>query len=432
MFFEIIIGKIVSRISEFLNIGSGSTWPGHIILNLDKKFISKILNKNPHLKIIIIAGTNGKTTTTALTCYILEKLGFKVFSNKEGANLINGIASVLLKKSTFFGKLNYDFAVFEVDEFSLPLILNKISANYIFLLNLFRDQLDRYGEVNTIGTRWFNQLKNINKDTILIVNGDDPYLFFNSQKLINKKIYFGIPGTLMKLKNLTHDIDFIYCPNCQTILKYKKISYSHLGDYYCQKCGFKRGSQINDFKNHKIKYPVEGLYNIYNTNAVLSFIKEVFKIEDFNKLLKNFKTPFGRQEEIEYKNRTFFLLLSKNPAGFNQSIKAVNKILKNKKANLLIILNNRIPDGLDVSWIWDVDFDNILKNAKNIYISGDRIYDMALRFKYENIKTKIFSNYKKAIEEMIKISKKGEKIFVLPTYSAMLELRKFLIGKKFN
>lgn len=431
MFFEILIGKIISKISEFLNIGSGSTWPGHIALKFNQEFIEKILKKNPQLKIIIVAGTNGKTTTTALINHILKKLGFKIFSNQEGANLLNGIASIIVKKANFFGKLAYDFAIFEVDEFNLPLVLKKIFPDYIFLLNLFRDQLDRYGEVNTIGLRWFNQLKNIKKQSILIVNADDPFLFFNSEKLVNKKIYFGVSDKFMKLKKLTHDIDFIYCPNCQTILKYKKISYSHLGDYYCEDCGFKKTDQIINFKNVKINYPLKGLYNVYNTNAVLSFIREVFKIKNFNNLLKDFQSPFGRQEEIVYQDRIFFLLLSKNPAGFNQSIKTINKILKNKKANILIILNNRIPDGQDVSWIWDVDFKNILKNAKNIFLAGDRVYDLALRFKYENKNTKNFTDFKKAIEEIIKKSKKGEKIFVLPTYSAMIDLRKFLVGKKF-
>lgn len=430
MFFQILIGKIISKISEVFNIGSGSTWPGHIVLKTDKKIIEKIIKKNPHLKIIIVAGTNGKTTTTALLSHVLNKLGYKVFYNYEGANLLNGIASILIKKTNLFGKINYDYGVFEVDEFSFPQIIDKISPDYVFLLNLFRDQLDRYGEVNTIGYRWFQSFKKLKKETIFIVNGDDPFLFFNAEKLKNKKIYFGVTKKSMKLKELTHDIDFNYCPNCQKILNYQAIAYSHLGDFYCS-CGFKRSSDIYDFANEKINYPVKGLYNIYNTNAVLSFLKEVLKIDKFNQLLKDFQPVFGRQEKIFYKNRIFFLLLSKNPAGFNQSLRIIKKILKNKKGNILIILNNRIPDGTDVSWIWDVDFQMIRKNVKNLFVSGDRVYDMALRFKYEDINTKNFVNFKEAIEKIIKSTKNDEIIYVLATYSAMLEVRKFLVGKKF-
>ncbi|MCS6956451.1 MAG: MurT ligase domain-containing protein [Patescibacteria group bacterium] len=432
MFLYIFVAKIVSFLSEKLKIGSGSTWPGHLILKFDNNFIEKIIKKNPHLKIIFVAGTNGKTTTVSLLSFILKKLGYKVFYNQEGANLVNGIISAFIKNSDIFGNIKKDYAVFEVDEFSFPQILKKIpNPQAIIILNLFRDQLDRYGEVNTIGWRWFNAFKDIDKNTLFVVNADDPFLYHESKKLENQKIFFGIDKKLMTKKSLSSDIDFSYCPNCQNILTYKKIAYSHLGDFYCQKCGFKRTQELEDFSQQKIRYQLYGIYNIYNTNAVLSLIKNIFQIKiNFNYLLKDFQPAFGRQEEIIYKNRKFFILLSKNPAGFNQSIQTIKDILKEKKANFLIILNNRIPDGLDISWIWDVDFQLILENSKNIYISGDRAYDMGLRFKYEEAKTKIFTDFKQAINEIVKKTKEREKIFVLPTYSAMLELRKFLIGRK--
>lgn len=434
MFFSILVGKIIYFISKNFHIGNGSTWPGHIVLNIDKKFIEKILKKNPHLKIILVAGTNGKTTTVSLISFTLEKLGYKVFYNEEGANLLNGIASTFVKKINIFGKVNYDFAVFEVDEFSLPLIIEKINNLYVIvILNLFRDQLDRYGEVNTIGLRWFNSFEKIKDRTFFIVNGDDPFLYYQSKKNLKKVAFFGIEKKLMKKEKLSSDIDFNYCPQCLNILSYKKISFSHLGDYYCQICGFKRNNLlIDDFKNQNINYPLYGIYNIYNTNAVLLLLKKLFGLKNnFSKIFKNFTPAFGRQEKIVYKERVFYLFLSKNPAGFNQSLETIKNILKRKKANFLFILNNRIPDGLDISWIWDIDIELIFKNIKKIYVSGDRVYDMALRFKYEGIKTKVFEKFEKAVGDIIKKTKKNEKIYVLPTYSAMLELRKFLIGKKF-
>ncbi len=435
----ILICKIISWISQIFNLGSGSTWPGHLALKLNDKFIEDVVNKNKNLKIIVIAGTNGKTTSTALLKFLLEKSGKKVFTNSEGANLLNGVASSIIKNSNIFSQLKYDYAIFESDEFNLPLLFKKISPDKILILNLFRDQLDRYGEVNTIALKWLESLKTLSAKTEVFINGDDPQLYFIGSKLSQKVQYFGVETSLMKLKNIPHDVDSIFCPVCLSLLHYHQLSFAHLGDFYCSNCQFKRGKVI-DFSQEKISYPMEGLYNVYNTNAVLllfnSLISEQFvipvKTGIQNKWLSEFTPTFGRQEEIIYKNRKVFILLSKNPAGFNQSIQTVKQILKNKKTNFLIILNNQIPDGQDVSWIWDVDFAPILSSAKNIYVSGDRVYDLNLRLRYENDKKKIltFENLLDAIESIVNKTKEGKRLFVLPTYSAMLEVRKILLGRK--
>jgi len=429
----LVVGKLISLLSSALNFGSGSTWPGHVALKLEKNFIKKILTKNKNLKIIVVTGTNGKTTTTSLITYIIKDLGYKVFSNPEGANLLNGIASTLIKNSNIFGKLDFDFLVLETDEFSFPHLIDQITPQAVVILNLFRDQLDRYGEVNTIGLRWFKALQNLTKETTLVINGDDPFLFFNAKKLLTKNIFFGVDEQLMKLKNIPHDVDFHYCPNCQSPLTYKGISYAHLGNYFCKNCGFKKQFININIAGKKINYPLEGLYNIYNTNAVMTLAAFFLKadLKKVNQSLSHFKPAFGRQEKIVYQERKVFILLSKNPAGFNQSLKSVSDILKNKKTNFLVVLNDRIPDGQDVSWIWDVDFENIVKKAKNIFVSGDRVYDMAIRFKYENKKVLPISNLKKAVEKAVERTDKNDILFILPTYSAMLEIRKILVGRKF-
>ena len=239
----------------------------------------------------------------------------------------------------------------------------------------------------------------------------------------------------MKLKEIPNDVDSIYCPVCLSLLKYNQLAYAHLGDFYCSNCNFKRfGEKISDFSNTKINYPMSGLYNIYNTNAVLLLIKSLINIniEDINKWLSKFTPAFGRQEEIVYKNRKVFILLSKNPAGFNQSIQTVSEMVDKEKSNFLVILNNRIPDGLDVSWIWDVDFKPILDSANNVYVSGDRVYDMNLRLRYENDRKNImtFENLSDAIESIVNKTKEGKRLYILPTYSAMLEVRKILLGRK--
>jgi len=191
------------------------------------------------------------------------------------------------------------------------------------------------------------------------------------------------------------------------------------------------------FSKEKITYPMKGLYNVYNTNAILQLFESLNivipkNVGNINKWLADFVPAFGRQEEIIYKNRKVFILLSKNPAGFNQSIQTVSEITNKNKANFLIILNNRIPDGLDISWIWDVDFQPILDVANNIYVSGDRVYDINLRLRYENDVRNImtFENLSDAIESIVSKTKEGERLYILPTYSAMLEVRKILLGRK--
>ncbi len=433
-FFLILLGKLIIKISRLLNIGSGSTWPGHLALIINDKFIEDVINKNKGLKIIIIAGTNGKTTSTTLLKFLLKKSGKKVFTNSEGANLLNGVASSIINNSNIFSQLKYDFAVFESDELNLSLLLKKISPDKILILNLFRDQLDRYGEVNAIVSKWRESLKTSSEKTEVFINGDDPQLYYIGSKLSQKVQYFGVETKLMKVKNIPNDVDSIYCPVCLSLLKYNELSYAHLGDFYCSNCQFKRSEKVIDFSKEKINYPMEGLYNVYNTNAILLLIKSLINVENkyVNQWLQAFSPVFGRQEEIIYKNRKIFILLSKNPAGFNQSIQAIKNILKKKKANFFIILNNRIPDGQDISWIWDVDFKPIFEAADNIYVSGDRVYDLNLRLRYENKEKKIitFESLPDAIESIIYKTKTGERLFILPTYSAMLEVRKILLGRR--
>ena len=272
----ILIGKLIINISKVFNFGSGSTWPGHIALTINNKFIENVIDNNKDLKIIVIAGTNGKTTSTALLKFILEKSGKKVFTNNEGANLLNGVASSIIKNISVSSKLKFDFAIFESDEFNLPLLLRKISPDKILILNLFRDQLDRYGEVNTIALKWLESLKTLTDKTEVFINGDDPQLYYIGTTLTKKVQYFGIEKKLMKLKDIPNDVDSIYCPVCLSMLKYHRLSYAHLGDFYCSKCDFKRfGEVVNDFSDAKINYPMSGLYNVYNTNAVLLLSKSL-------------------------------------------------------------------------------------------------------------------------------------------------------------
>jgi len=422
----ILFGNLLSGISRFFNFGSGSTWPGHIALSVNKNFIKDLL-KNSKTKIILIAGTNGKTTTGRLIQTILEKNGRKVFQNQAGANLLNGIASSLISNSSLLGKIEKDFAIFEIDENTLPLVLKEIdNPSFIIILNLFRDQLDRYGEVNTISRKWSEAFKKLSKQTTLILNADDPQVAYLALHLEGANVnYFGI-NAKNSANKIQHASDSIYCPNCSAKLFYKTICFSHLGDWSCGECGYKHPQKT--FTSFPF-YPLSGTYNEYNTNAAVLLAQTIgFEKEKIIVSLKDFKPVFGRQEILNINGIRVQIFLSKNPTGFNESLKTIINL---GAKNLLLLLNDRIPDGRDVSWIWDVDFEDFSSKFRNVVVSGDRVFDMGLRLKYAEFRS--FETEKKlanAVNMAISKTPKNETLYILTTYSAMLDVRKILTGKK--
>ncbi len=417
----IAIGKTLSKTSRLMNRGNGSTWPGHIALKGNKQFIKQILDASK-IKIIIVAGTNGKTTTAALIKTSLEHNGFTVLQNDSGANLLNGIASTILLNTNVSGKLNHDYAIFEVDENALPLILKQVTPDYLLLLNLFRDQLDRYGEVNTIASKWKDAIKNLPEKTKLILNANDPQIAFLGNDYT--ATYFGIENATDN-QTPQHAADSIYCPRCNEKLTFKATYFSHIGDWYCKHCKLNR-PQIT--KSLAAECGLSGIYNQFNILAATLVLKQTGLTEkQIGNSLLDFKPAFGRQEIIKYKDKNVQIFLSKNPTSFNQSFTAIRD---QGAKTLLIVLNDRIPDGRDVSWIWDVDLPGI-ENFSQILLAGDRVYDMALRVKYEDYKNyQTFENLEEAIESGTHATAQNETFFILPTYSAMLEVRKILTGKK--
>ncbi len=426
----IALGKAISKISQSLNRGNGSTWPGHIALKGNKNFIRDIL-ANSNIKIIIVAGTNGKTTTAGLIREGLEKNGKKVIQNNSGANLINGLASSLLLHTNTSGKLTQDYALFEVDENALPRVLEQITPDYLVLLNLFRDQLDRYGEINTITKKWNEAISKLPEKTKLILNADDSQIAYIGLKNKINTLYFSLDFN--KSKEQSHEAaDSVSCPKCGNNLTFKTTTFSHLGEWRCTNCGL---TQPKPTMNSFSLYPLSGTYNKYNTHAAALTLEDIgMSKKEIADAFSQFIPIFGRQEIIKYHERNVQLFLSKNPTSFNQSYQTIKEL---SASTLLIVLNDRIPDGRDISWIWDTDLSGI-ENFKHVILSGDRVYDMSLRIKYElheqwkaeNDRLVIEPDLKKAIDFAVNQTSKNETLFILPTYSAMLDARKILTGKK--
>ena len=432
----ILFGKVLAKAAQVMNLGHGSTWPGHLALKINKHFVQQLI-QTTKMKTILVAGTNGKTTTSSLIKCALENNGKKVIQNESGANLLNGIASTLLLHATIRGNLAYDYAIFEVDENALPKVLTEMQPDYLVLLNLFRDQLDRYGEVNTIVANWKRAIEKLSKKTTLILNADDPQVASLGEK--QTTVYFGLQPSQFSTKSIEHAADSVFCPNCNKKLTFTHVAFSHLGDWKCNTCGLKRPAITGQTPSSpdqigiqsgqtKTVYPLPGLYNKYNTLAAKCVLDAIgLSDQQINDSFLTFTPAFGRQEIINYKNHHVQLFLSKNPTSFNQSYQTIKEL---GGKTILIVLNDRIPDGRDISWIWDVDFPDI-QSVKNIIIAGDRAIDMGLRIKYEEYKNyQIYNDLEQAIDAGVTSLRDNETLFILPTYSAMLEVRKILTGKK--
>ncbi len=425
----VLFGKTFSQLSQMLNLGNGSTWPGHIALLFNRNFISQQVSRTD-LKTIVVGGTNGKTTTAKLIKHILEFGGMKVIHNESGANLLNGIASSLILYANARGSISAEYAIFEADENTLPLLLQEITPDYILLLNLFRDQLDRYGEIDSIAKNWEETIKKLPKKTVLILNADDPEVAYIGENKKIRSLYFGLNHN-GKSGQPEHAADSIYCPRCSSALTYDFVTLSHLGKWHCDSCGLKRKDPFVTSFQH---YALSGTYNKYNTLAAVLLTKTLgIPIETIIKACKTFTPVFGRQETLAYKNKTVQIFLSKNPTGFNESLKTIKSL---GAAHILFVLNDNIADGKDVSWIWDVDTKMLINSKINLTISGTRAYDMGLRMKYSqkyqisNIKYQIEKNVKRALTTAINKTQNKETLFILPTYTAMLEVRKIITGKK--
>lgn len=425
-FLLILIGKLISLLSKAVGKGNGSTWPGHIALTFNPNFLEDITNESK-TKIIVIAGTNGKTTTSRILTTLLRIEGNSVIQNTSGANLLNGIASALLLNTDVRGRLNADYAVFEVDENTLPLFLAHVTPNAVILLNLFRDQLDRYGELDSIAKKWKGALQTLSDKTTLILNADDPLVAYLAKNMSASIAYVGLSDNHKGQKSFEHAADSVYCPNCGSKLTYKKIFYSHLGIWKCPHCHIKRPKPTMS----ELTSPLPGTYNMYNTLAAVLTAKSLgISQQTIDSALPTVTPAFGRQEKLVYKGKQIQVFLSKNPISMNESLRAIADL---GAKYVLFVLNDRIPDGRDVSWIWDIDVEQYCTVFDSIVVSGDRCYDMGLRIYYaqggQSEKLKIIEDLKEAIDTSITSLKQGETLYVLPTYSAMLGVRKIVIGR---
>ncbi|MBE8985689.1 MurT ligase domain-containing protein [Nostoc sp. LEGE 12450] len=429
--FAVSVAKSVTFIVRSLRLGAASVLPGSIARRIEPRLL-ELLSQQVKNGVILIAGTNGKTTTALLLCTILERKGFRVTHNSTGANLENGLMTALLESTNLLGTLNTDYAILEVDENIVPRVLKPLQPRIILCLNLFRDQLDRYGEVDTISKRWTKVISTLPTETVVIPNADDPTLSNLGQQLPQRVLFFGLNEPEHYLEAIPHAVDSIYCPKCGHSLDYKGVYLSHLGDFTCPKCGFTKSKPT--LESSEWSQILVGLYNKYNTLAAATAAIELGVDEvTIRDTINNFQAAFGRAEDLVINGKRVRILLSKNPVGTNETIRVVTQ---STDKTTLLVLNDRTPDGTDVSWIWDVDTEKLVERGGTLVVSGDRVYDMALRLRYSqkspesSINLIVEEDLRQAIATALEHTPENETLHILPTYSAMLEVREVLTGRK--
>ena len=435
---SILAGKITLFISKNLLKG-GSTFPGTVALKFDKEILKKVAKG---YKVILVTGTNGKTTTTSMITNIFKANGHTVITNNTGANLFRGIVACFIDNYKFFNKKHDSYAIIEVDEANLKYITKYITPEIITVTNLFRDQLDRYGEVYTTLTKILEGITLV-PESKLVLNGDESLL--GKLDVKNELVFYGFKTAINENKTIDVNADSKFCKFCKTPYSYNFVTYNHLGDYYCTGCGYthpaiKYGvdevldltseSSTVKFGDTEIFLGQSGIYNIYNALCAYAITKEL-NVDDstIKKSLESQSSSFGRQEIINIDDKEVKIILVKNPAGYNQ---ALDTLCLNKDSfSCAFLLNDNYADGRDVSWIWDVNFENLKDvNLDEVYVSGLRAFDMAVRLKTAGIspsKLIIEEDYEN-LTSKIKDGK-NNKLYILATYTAMINYRKYLHSK---
>jgi lipid II isoglutaminyl synthase (glutamine-hydrolysing) len=438
---EVAAARAAAGLSRLARTGGGTTLPGKLLAKLDPGSIDRLAARLP-LGSALISATNGKTTTAAMAAEILAP-GARLAHNSSGANLVSGVASALLAAE------DADLGLFEVDEAALPEVAKRLRPRAVCLANLFRDQLDRYGELELIAERWREAVRRLAPEAALAVNGDDPQVGDLARERAGALV-FGLDDPRHAHPGLQHAADSKWCLRCGTPYEYAAAYVGHLGDYRCPACGHGRPALDVAARNvelagleavafdlatpqgdRRVTLRVPGLYNVYNALAAAS-LAHVLRtgLDDIAAGLQRFSAAFGRFERIALGDKRLLVLLIKNPAGANEVVRTL--IAGGPPTLALIALNDGIADGRDVSWIWDVDFEPLLERLERVIATGDRAAELALRCKYAGFPAdaiEVLPDLGRALDRGLAETPEGGELVALPTYTAMLALRK-IVGER--
>jgi UDP-N-acetylmuramyl tripeptide synthase len=447
--------KVTGVAIRRLGRGGGTAAPGLVAERIDPGLVSKIANRLPH-GVIVVAGTNGKTTVARMLADILGAHGHRVAHNRSGSNLLRGVTSAFASQADLLGDPRADIGVIESDEAAFPEIVRRLRPSVVVLNNLFRDQLDRYGELDAIASLWRPALEELPDSSTIVVNVDDPTLAAITEGLTVRRLGFGLsddnPAYL--LDAIPHAADAKSCRRCGRDLSYDHLYSAHLGAWRCLGCGATRPAL--DFAGTRIalhgvealdlgvirtggttiglQLAIPGLYNAYNAVAATA-AADSLGIPDRTvaAALGAYRSAFGRIERITYRDRTLTLALVKNPVGFNETLRMLTLATGGLTVPTLIAINDLTADGRDVSWLWDVDFEMLANGPAPLFTTGLRGADMANRLHYGGVATSriraLSADLAAGLDAFVDAVPAGGAGYVLPTYTALLGLRQALADR---
>jgi len=438
---EIAAARGVAALSRRIGAGGGTTIPGKLLAELDRGAIDRLAARLG-AGTAVVSATNGKTTTTAMAAEILRSR-YRLAHNAAGANLVSGVASALLSAG------DADLGLFEVDEGALPELAQRLRPNAVCLGNLFRDQLDRYGELELVAERWREAVARLPAEDRLVYNADDPQLAAVAEAHATS-VAFGLDDPGVARPSLQHAADSKYCVRCGTPYAYAAAYVGHLGDYRCPRGDHRRpplevaardvslqGLEGAAFRldtpegSRLIELRLPGLYNVYNAVGAATVSRTLgAELDEIAAGLERFTAAFGRFERIAVGEKRILLLLIKNPAGANEAVRTL--VDGGAPQVVVVALNDEIADGRDVSWIWDVDFEPLLAGLETLVATGGRAAELALRFRYGGLDgdaIEVEPDLARALDHGLELTPAGGELVVLPTYTAMLGLQRLLASR---
>ena len=438
---KVAAAKAVGTLVRAAGRGGGTSLPGKVLTRLEPHAIGLLSQRLAHGSAVISA-TNGKTTTAAMTASVLERTGETLVHNRAGANMAGGVASALAAAARR-GRLTGEFGLFEVDEFWLGPVVEELAPRAILLANLFRDQLDRYGELEIIADRWAEVVAAQAGRSALVLNADDPLVADLGRA--HSPLYFGVDDDSLALPELQHAADSKHCRRCGHPYAYEAIYLAHLGRYACPNCGARRPEPsvvarevelrgirsaaftlVTPAGSARVELPLPGLYNVYNALGAAALCLQLGAgLDAVVGGLEAVAPAFGRAETLELGGRPTSILLVKNPAGANEVLRTL--ALEGEQLDLFGVLNDNTADGRDISWVWDADWELLAPSVRRMTCSGTRAAELALRMKYAGVDTSRLAVVPALPDGLDAALADGSgSLYALPTYTALLELRDLL------
>ncbi len=447
---KIAAARAVGELARRAGRGGGTSLPGKVLIRLEPHAIGELAARLRRGSVAISA-TNGKTTTAAMAASALRRAGIPLVHNRAGANMAGGVASTLLAAARPGGRIDGELGLFEIDEFWLDRVVPQLDPHAVLLCNLFRDQLDRYGELETIADRWAAVVASLPPTTGVVLNADDP-LIADLGRDREGVSYFGVEDPSVALAQMQHASDSKHCRRCGGAYVYDAIYLGHLGNYRCPSCGQRRpqpsiaaeqieldGTRAASFVLRTpggaapVKLPLPGLYNVYNAlGAAALCLTQGVALKQVVQGLETVTAAFGRAETVPVGDAELSILLMKNPAGANEVLRTL--ALEHGQLDVLAILNDRTADGRDISWIWDADFELLGDRVRRVTCAGTRAAELALRLKYAGVapaRLEVVPALAEALDSAVAAAAAAARgrLFVLPTYTALLELREELAAR---